>query len=296
MSAPLVSVVTPSYNQADYIRDSLESVKNQTHPNVEHIAIDGESTDGTLDVLRRYEGKYDLEWRSEPDEGQSDAINKGFNLARGEYVGWLNSDDVYFDIGVFERVCEHFERTGADVIYGDLAYVDEHSRVTEVNVRPDFEASKLPYRILIGQPATFFRSEVVQDNRLDTTLDFGMDYDFWIRLSRRYDIQHVRDILAGFRVHESQKTEDQAATEAEVEAMLEQHFDSADLDRGPKVLVDNALTETVRTLAALQETYNIYRNPPTLAFDGQFATFPEMLANLGPSVRDVRKALRRWMR
>ncbi|AOW80041.1 hypothetical protein HTSR_0855 [Halodesulfurarchaeum formicicum] len=288
--------MTPSYNQADFITDNLESIKRQTHPNVEHLVIDGESTDGTVDILRRYEDKYDLVWRSEPDEGQSDAINKGFELAEGEIVGWLNSDDVYFDTGVLKRVCDHFARTDADIIYGDLAYIDGDSYVTEVDVRPDFDVSKLPYRILIGQPATFFRREVVQDNRLDTTLNFGMDYDFWIRLSRHFEIRHVRDILAGFRVHELQKTEDEAATAEEVEEMLKRHYDSTDFERGLSMLADNAWTEADRAFAALVATYKLHRDPPILAFNGEFASFSEMLTNLGPSVRDIQKVLRRSWR
>lgn len=296
MSTPRISIVTPSYNQAEYIADNLESVKNQTHSNVEHFVLDGGSADGTIDVLRRYEDDEELVWRSETDEGQSDAINKGFDLATGEYVGWLNSDDVYFDTGVLSRVPKHFERTGADVVYGDLAYVDGDSRVTEIDVRPEFDPAKLPYRILVGQPATFFRQDVVRNERLNKTLHYCMDYEFWIRLSRRYDIRHVRDVLAGFRVHSEQKTDDEAATAEETEAMLAEYFDPSDLSKGPGVVRANAETELSRLLASARTTYNVSRRQPPLSFDGEYAPLGEMLGNLGPSPIDVRKALRRWLR
>ena len=94
---PLVSIVTPSYNQGKFIEDTILSVKNQSYPNIEHIVVDAGSTDGTLKILRKYEKEYNLKWVSEPDEGQSDAVNKGFEMAKGEIVDWINSDDVYFD-------------------------------------------------------------------------------------------------------------------------------------------------------------------------------------------------------
>ncbi|MEM2568057.1 MAG: glycosyltransferase, partial [Candidatus Bathyarchaeia archaeon] len=93
----LVSIITPSLNQGRFIRETLLSVKSQDYPCIEHIVIDGGSTDDTLMILKRYEGTYNLRWISEPDEGHSDAVNKGFRMAQGEIVGWLNSDDVYFD-------------------------------------------------------------------------------------------------------------------------------------------------------------------------------------------------------
>lgn len=92
---PLVSIVTPSFNQGRFIEETILSVKNQNYPHIEHLIIDGGSTDETLDVIRRYEGTYNLRWVSEPDEGQADALNKGFRLARGEVLGWLNADDTY---------------------------------------------------------------------------------------------------------------------------------------------------------------------------------------------------------
>ena len=111
MSSPLVSVVTPSYDQAEFIRETIESVRTQTYDNVEHVVVDGESTDGTTEILDEYDH---LQYVSEPDDGQSDAINKGFEMADGDVVAWLNSDDVFFDTEVIERVVDYLdEREGS---------------------------------------------------------------------------------------------------------------------------------------------------------------------------------------
>lgn len=287
-----ISVVTPSYNQAEFIRDTLDSVKRQTHPNVQHIVMDGGSTDGTLDILDSYEDTYDLTCTSEPDEGQSDAINKGFERASGDIVAWLNSDDTYFDINVLSRVAAYFERHDADIIYGDLAYLDADSTVTGIDIRPDFDADKLPYRILIGQPATFFRQDVVEAEKLDTELDYSMDYEYWLRLEESFDFRHVQDVIAGFRSYEAQKSQNQAAMAAELDSILTKY---ADEDRsGVETVLDNAGTELTRYLMSIRATYHLHRNPPELAFDGEFASLGEMLRNLGPGIADVSKAWRRW--
>ncbi|WP_255196036.1 glycosyltransferase family 2 protein [Halorarius litoreus] len=298
MAPPRLSVVTPSYNQVEYLRDNLDSVERQRYDDVEHLVLDGGSDDGSADVTESYADRvdYDVTWRSEADDGQSAAINEGFERASGEIVGWLNSDDVYFDTRVFDRVVEAFERTGADVIYGDLAYVDGRSRVTEIDVRPEFDRSKLAYRILIGQPATFFRAEVVKEHQLDTSLQFCMDYEFWLRISAEFDVHHVRDVFAGFRRHEAQKTDDMSATSAvsrETEAMLERYRGSLPENRG-NVVVENATTELGRVAASLRETVRLHRHQPELAFDGSFAPLSEMLLNVGPGMHDVQKAWRRY--
>ena len=286
-------MVTPSYQQADYLPDNLASVSAQRYGDVEHLVLDGGSEDGTVDLLEAYEASadHDVWWRSAPDDGQSAAINEGFDRANGEIVGWLNSDDVYFDTTTFARVASWFDRTGADVIYGDLAYVDGDSRVTEIDVRPDFDRAKLAHRILIGQPATFFRREVLAEERLDTDLDYCMDYEFWVRLSREYDIRHVRDVLAGFRRHESQKTDDMGPVDEEVEAMLRRYRD--DLPPARNVYASNAVTEARRLSAAIAESISMARNPPVLAFDGEVAPLSALLSNVGPSTADLRKVVGR---
>lgn len=299
MDEPLVSVVTPSYNQVGYIRDNIDSVRRQTHPNVEHIVVDGESDDGTLDVLRRHDGEdgagYDLRWRSEPDDGQSDAINTGFDRAEGAVVGWLNSDDVYFDTGVLERALTYFEQTDADVIYGDLAYLDATSEVQAVDVRPKFERDILTYRSTIGQPATFFRAPVLAEHRLDPEFHFTMDWEFWLRLSTEFEFLHVPDVLAGFRFHDEQKTTDQAAMEREFQRLREKYGLPA--GQGERsLLTDVAPLELRRLLTTYRRTYYLHKDPPELAFDGELASLWRMLIAVGPGRRDLLKAWRRWRR
>jgi glycosyltransferase involved in cell wall biosynthesis len=296
MGSQKISIVTPSYNQADYFPDNFQSVDSQSHDRVEHLILDAGSDDGTKGIIEDYadEADHEVWWRSEPDDGQSAAINEGFDRASGSIVGWLNSDDVYFDTTTLSRVENWFDRTGADVIYGDLAYVDSRSRVTEIDVRPEFDREKLAYRIVIGQPATFFRREVVKSEQLDVGLNYCMDYEFWIRLSRKYDIRHVRDVLAGFRRHEAQKTDDMSPVNAEVKTMLDRYRD--ELPEPQRVLLNNASTEFQRIVQGGGETISLHRDEPELAFDGELAPLSQMLFNLGPGFEDIRKALRRWRR
>lgn len=293
VTEPTISVVTPSYNQASYLCDNLDSVERQIYDNIEHIILDGGSTDSSQFIIEEYANRvpYDVIWRSEPDEGQSAAINEGFDRANGDIVAWLNSDDVYFDRTVFSRVAAWFDETNSDVLYGDLAYVNEHSRVTEIDVRPEFDRAKLAHRILIGQPATFFRQEVLEMERLSTNLEYCMDYEFWVRLSAEYDFQHVRNIFAGFRRHESQKTDDMGPVNDEVELMLQRY--NTKLPPPRHVYATNAVTEARRLSAAVAESLRVALNPPILAFDGKIAPLPELLSNVGPSRADLQRVVNR---
>ncbi len=206
-SGPLVSIVTPSYNQGRFIEDTLLSVMNQAYPEVEHIVVDGGSTDNTVDILSMYERYYDLKWVSEPDDGQSDAVNKGFRMAKGEIVGWLNSDDVCFDRSVVSRVVSAFHRLEhAEVLYGDYAVIDEHGSIMQVVTVPDWSYRRLLRSNYIGQPATYFRRRVVAANPLDRDLHWSMDWEYWLRLGRRYGFAKVDGVLAGFRVHGDAKS------------------------------------------------------------------------------------------
>jgi glycosyltransferase involved in cell wall biosynthesis len=292
MTQPLVSIVTPSYNQARFIEDTLDSIKNQTYSNVEHIVMDGGSDDGTVEILEEYEDTYNLQWVSEPDDGQSDAINRGFGRADGDIVAWLNSDDVYFDVGVIRRIVEYFQRYDEDIIYGDLVYISEDSTIEAIDLRPPFDATKLPYRILIGQPATFFRSDVVADEKLRVDLQFSMDYEYWLRLAQKYSFGHVDDVLAGFRAYEAQKSQDREAMAAELREVF---GDYEYPDRGTvEMLLDNGRIEAARLARAALVTYELHRELPPLAFDGQLAPLSTMLANLGPDASDAAKVYRRF--
>lgn len=279
MAAPLVSVVTPSYNQAEFIEDTIRSVRRQSHPAVEHVVVDGESDDGTLDILRAYDEH--LDWVSEPDEGQSDAINKGFDRATGEIVGWLNSDDVYFDTGVLERVVRYFEKYDADVIYGDVGVIDENSDALKLFVVPDFDYEHLLRRCFIEQPALFFRDHVLAEHRLDTNLDIVMDYEFWLRLAREFDFRHVPDVLAGDRNHSKRKILDRR-DELQREGRAVRRKYGATFGREYRIArTRDVLTSSIpRGFVMAERTCRLHRNPPELAFDGELLPLQVMLGNL----------------
>lgn len=286
MSDLSVSVVTPSYNQAGYIEDTIRSVANQTHEPVDHVVVDGESTDGTVDILERYDDS--IEWVSEPDDGQSDAINKGFDRVDGDIVGWLNSDDVYFDVGVLERVADYFARTGADVIYGDMALIGPDSDILSIQVVPDFDYDRLLRGCFIEQPALFFRGHVLEDNRLDTDLEYVMDYEFWLRLAEKYDFRHVNDVLAGDRNHSERKILSQRdAMQQEAREIQRQYGASSSPRFELERKFDTATSGLPRALRAVVRTVNLHRNPPEFAFDGGLSPLGEMIGNAFRPNRDL---------
>lgn len=204
---PLVTIVTPSLNQGAFLEDALVSVANQTYPRIEHLVIDGGSTDHTLDLLRRYESKYALRWYSEPDTGQSDAVNKGFALAQGDIIGWLNADDVYFAQDAIEAVVNTFaEFPHASVVYGDLAFVSRAGTVFRIApAMPQVTLARLRYHS-ISQPAVFFRRRIVQEYPLRLDLHYLLDYEYWLRLCSREVFVHLKKIVAAYRVHPGTKT------------------------------------------------------------------------------------------
>ena len=210
---PTFSIVTPSFNQAAFIGRTIESVLGQGGGfDVEHWIIDGGSTDGTLDVLRRYGDR--IKWVSEPDRGQVDAINKGFRRATGSIVGWLNSDDVY-EPGAFEKVAAAFERAPeARWCFGLCRVIDERDREVRRGVtayKNSWIRRYSPTRLLvcdfISQPAVFIKREVFGElGFLDETLDWAFDYEYWLRIAQRHEPLIINEYLASFRWHPSSKT------------------------------------------------------------------------------------------
>jgi len=180
--SPLVSVLTPSYDQAEYLRDNLRSVACQTYPRIEHIVMDGGSTDGSVEVLS--EAGDTVRWRSEPDRGQSHAINKAFAESSGEIVGWLNSDDAYFDCRVVEDVVADFEtRPDVDVVYGHALQTTADGSAIQVLWAPRFDHDLLKAVDFIVQPAAFVRRSALSEPMVDESYHFGMDYELWVRLA-----------------------------------------------------------------------------------------------------------------
>lgn len=204
---PRVSIVTPSYNQRYYLEQMLDSIRQQDYLHIEHIVIDGGSTDGTLEVLKAAES--DLVWRSERDSGQAEALNKGFALATGDIFGWLNCDDLYTP-GAVRVVVDYFMTyREAMLVYGDALTIDAHntSYGLRVNVKPCNHEALVHRGDFIVQPAAFWRKCVWhQLGPLDETLHYALDYEYWMRASRRYKLHYVPLCLAKERLYRGAKT------------------------------------------------------------------------------------------
>jgi glycosyltransferase involved in cell wall biosynthesis len=181
-----ISIVTPSLNQGAYLNETLESVRIQNYADVEHLILDGVSTDATLALLQSKSGHNweHLHWTSERDGGCTQALNKGLRLATGDIIGWLNSDDRY-RAGCFETIAKIFaQNPDIDIVYGDFTFMDEHG--AHMRVRREIEFSRLVlfyHRIsLIPSTATFFRRRIFDEgNFFDESLQFAMDYEFFVR-------------------------------------------------------------------------------------------------------------------
>jgi glycosyltransferase involved in cell wall biosynthesis len=204
---PLVSVLTPSFNQARYLGDCLQSVAAQTYPEIEHIVWDGGSTDGSVDVLQS--AGLGVRWTSERDEGQSDALNKAFALSSGEIVGWLNSDDGYADRRAVEWAVKQFAaHPDIDVLYGETLLVNEENVVLQIRAVPAFSMPLLRVVHFINQPSLFFRRDALE--RLDTfvrkDLQFVMDRDLILRLGATARLAPLHRVVAFDRHQRDRKT------------------------------------------------------------------------------------------
>jgi len=202
---PLISIITPSYNSVKFIEQTILSVKEQGYPFFEHIIIDGNSEDGTIDILKKYNH---LKWISESDNGQSEAINKGIKIAEGEIVCWLNSDDLFID-GALANVANFFlKNPEACILTGNLLIIDEnneHLRKSKAEEKTLFSLLKGSSSIL--QPSTFFKKDVFEKiGFLNPGFHYAFDYEFWLRITKRYKIYVINEDLACFRIHELSKT------------------------------------------------------------------------------------------
>lgn len=197
---PLISIVTPSLNQARFIGDIICSVLGQTYPYVEHVIVDGGSTDGTLDILREYDER--IRWLSEPDNGQGDAVNKGFALARGEIIAWINADDFFFSPHVFEHIVEQFKQhQEIDMIYGGIAYVDVSGRPVRAWKPWPFSFERLKRVTYIQNSNAFFRRRVADRHQIDSTFRFVLDHEFFLRVAADFRVMHTDALITCFRIH-----------------------------------------------------------------------------------------------
>ena len=204
-SIPLVSIIVPSFNQGRFIQNTIRSILNQDYRNVEVIVVDGGSTDNTLDVLERLKDR--VTYVSERDKGQSDAINKGFGMANGDIVTWLNSDDIYPDRTTISRIVSAFRHSPEyDFVYGDFIEIDANNRVLKIYKRPRYSHARLLRIGYISQPATFFRRVVIDAMLVREDLRYAMDLEYWLRAhSLNFKFKHIEYLIAAERVHEDAK-------------------------------------------------------------------------------------------
>ncbi len=207
MSDLKISVITPSYNQGEYIEETIQSVIRQNYSNIEYFIIDGGSTDNTIEIIKRYESHIDF-WVSEADEGQSHAINKGLQRSTGDIVAWLNSDDQYFSADTLKQVAEFFNKhKSVDACYGNNVYVDANGEVLYLRMAPRFFSIKLLKKWnYIHQPTVFLRRDVVSNFHINNELDYIMDYEYWLRVSSRYKFRYLNAIISASRWHRNCKT------------------------------------------------------------------------------------------
>ncbi len=206
MSKLKFSIVVPSYNQASFLRATLQSLLDQNDPDLEILACDGGSTDGSVDILQEYSAR--IQWTSRRDFGQTHAINQGLRRASGDIVAYLNSDDVYYP-GCLERVRAHFAAHPECLfLYGDAHHLHEDGSVMEPYYTEPWNYDRLKEICFLCQPAVFWRADALERfGYFDDTLNYAMDYDYWLRVGCEVPFHYLRgEFLAGSRIHDDGKT------------------------------------------------------------------------------------------
>jgi glycosyltransferase involved in cell wall biosynthesis len=225
---PLVSILTPSFNQGRFLQDCIDSVANQTYRPIEHIIMDGGSTEETLDILRKAPAH--VRWVSEPDRGQSHAVNKAFAMSTGSIIGWVNSDDGYLVRDAIERAVEAFEQSPeVGVVFGDAVMIDEHNRVLRHHRAYLPTSTRLPpFSFTIAQPAAFIRKSSLRlsgENLLREHLLVMLDSELWLRLRKAgVGFRHLGSPLAIDRNHTTRKVRNLEALALEEEAELAREY------------------------------------------------------------------------
>lgn len=251
---PRITIITPSLNQGDFIGQTIDSVLDQSYPDLEYIVIDGGSTDNTLEVLKKYSGR--ISWVSEKDRGQSNAINKGLWMASGEIVAYLNSDDIYLP-GALRAVGEFFaSNPEAAWLTGRCRIIDHCGAEIRrgIALYKNFWLLINSYQILlildfISQPATFWRRVVIDEiGGFDEELEYAMDYDYSLRVGKKFKLLVLHKYLASYRIHHSSKAGGSAHAQFDVDLQIAQRYSSSKLLQNLHNLHNFLIISTYRKL------------------------------------------------
>jgi glycosyltransferase involved in cell wall biosynthesis len=205
---PLVSIVTPSFNQGQFLERTIKSVLSQDYPNIEYIVIDGGSTDNSVEIIKKYQERISF-WVSEKDKGQSDAINKGWRRANGVYCSYLNSDDALVPGAVSKIVRAFLDNPNVGVVYGDYTFIDETDSVLEecTGEQTDFKQLLIHGQIrYIAQPSFYISELVRRIGFIDETFHMAMDYDLLVKLAKESKMLHIPEKISFFRLHSNTKS------------------------------------------------------------------------------------------
>jgi GT2 family glycosyltransferase len=270
---PLVSVITPCLNAGTFLARCISSVEMQTYTNVEHIIIDGGSTDQTVDLLERCR-RNELRWISEPDNGQADAINKGFRMANGAIVTWLNADDTLRGYAVQDAVEAFLQVPSAGVVYGDIEIVDIDGRRSIRRAPKRLKRGAFDSNNPLPQPGTFFKASALRSvGGLNESLYLAFDFDLWSRLFQAgAEFQHVPKVMATFHVHDGSKTARADPGEFWAETAIA-HLTQRRLPQAKSALDRSSWRETFNSIQTFL-TQGRYRDARMIAREGWRSLHP----------------------
>ena len=226
---PLISIITATFNRADFLEKNILSIKNQDYKNIEHIVVDGGSTDNTIEILNKYRDIYNLRWVSEKDKGCTNAINKGFKMATGDVICWLDSDDYYLP-GTLSKIVKIFqEKPDIDVVFGDILIGDSSGKIVNYVRHTKFDPEILIYekRQDISPQAAFWKKAVqAKIDSMNERYTRCADYDFFIRMGMSgAKFYHLRDFLGVYRWHPGQFTKEKEICKQERETISRNYID-----------------------------------------------------------------------
>ena len=221
---PRVTIVTPTLNHAPFIEATLDSVLGQQYPNLEYIVIDGGSSDGTVDILKRYD-KYLSYWHSQPDRGQADAINFGFQKSTGAILAWLNSDDYYLPRTIHTAVERLMSADGPALTYGSCILLDERNNTISYSQSRNFDRNQLAFESPLIQPSCFWtRTLWDSTGNLDIASHFTFDWEWFIRAYEHGTFFRLDDYLSVYRFHDDHKSSNSGAKRLEeIETIIDHH-------------------------------------------------------------------------